>query len=115
MGLLDRVRCRYPLPDAAAQDLDYQSQSTPAQRLDRYEITPDGRLMHEVDNAPTGRYWEPTDFRGQLEIYAVLERPDEPRRWVCYLLWFRDGRVVDLQPGSGHLTILPSPPTAGKQ
>ena len=56
MGLFDRVRCRYPLPDPVAQDLEYQSKSTPAQYLHQYEITPDGErfffAMELVEGAP---------------------------------------------------------------
>jgi hypothetical protein len=114
MGLFDSVRCHYPLPDLDDQDLEYQSKTTPAQSLDRYVITPDGRLLHEAYDtrleetpaAPFGFYlhrenlrWEAVDFRGQLEIHTAVDLPDGRWRWCSYLLWFKGGRVADVQRG----------------
>jgi hypothetical protein len=121
MGLFDHVRCRYPLPDAECQDLAYQSKATPAQFMENYEITREGYLLHESFENGAERWpdmrstedpkWVRVEYRGELEIHTTLELPDQPRRWVSYRLWFRDGRVVDLQPGSAHLEALPDSPT----
>lgn len=48
MGMFDNVRCKYPLPVAGANDLEYQTKDTPAQFLDWYEIRKSGTLWHET-------------------------------------------------------------------
>ncbi len=121
MGLYDNVRCRYPLPDREAQDFQFQTKSTPAPYLDNYEITEDGRLLHEAydmqrEDAPgshngpfmprENRRWEPVPFCGQLEIHTFEEDPAGQLRWYTYLLWFKDGVVADLQRGPGHGRLL---------
>jgi hypothetical protein len=46
MGMYDTLRCKYPLPAEGANDLEYQTKSTPAQGLDEYEIREDGTLWY---------------------------------------------------------------------
>ncbi len=46
MGMFDYLKCKYPLPDASDNDLEYQTKDTPAQFLDNYEIRADGSLWH---------------------------------------------------------------------
>lgn len=46
MGMFDYLQCKYPLPNAGDNDLEYQTKDTPAQFLDRYEIRVDGSLRH---------------------------------------------------------------------
>jgi hypothetical protein len=46
MGMFDHLKCKYPLPDAGDNDLEYQTKDTPAQFLDNYEIRADGSLWH---------------------------------------------------------------------
>ena len=46
MGVYDYVKCEYSLPEGAPSE-GYQTKDTPAQFLDLYVITPDGRLLHE--------------------------------------------------------------------
>src|SRR5437899_5005427 len=116
MGLYDHVRCRYRLPDPEAQDLDFQTKSMPAPYLDNYEVTEDGRLVREArDSRPEDSLespleavthrdlrWQPVDFRGELEIHTFEEDPEGKMRWYSYLLWFKDGRLADLQRGPNH-------------
>ncbi|MFN0178969.1 MAG: hypothetical protein ACKVZ0_09220 [Gemmatimonadales bacterium] len=45
--MFDYLRCRYPLPDGFTDDLEYQTKDTPAQCLEHYSITEDGRLLHQ--------------------------------------------------------------------
>ncbi len=100
MGLYDRVECRYPLPDAEAQNLAYQSKSMPASYMDDYLVTAEGKLLKQVfadDADRENGQWEAVDFRGQMEIHTTLELPDQTLRWYSYLLWFRDGVVADVQ------------------
>jgi hypothetical protein len=117
MGVYDNVRCRYRLPDPEAQDFQFQTKSTLAPYLNDYEITENGRLLREVyderwedDPAlPWGSVlhrdnprWEPVDFRGQIEIHAIGDDATGKKRWYSYLIWFKNDRVADLQPGPGH-------------
>ena len=46
MGMYDYLACKYPLPHASDNDLEYQTKDTPAQFLDHYEIRADGSLWH---------------------------------------------------------------------
>jgi hypothetical protein len=112
MGMFDRVRCKYPLPDPDAQDLEFQSKTTPAQWLDDYIITQDGRLLHEAyeiradesEDSSRGGFmeridqrWETVDFSGPLEIHARGKSPEGETTWYAYWFWVKDGRVADLQ------------------
>jgi hypothetical protein len=122
MGLFDRVRCKYPLPDPEAQDLEYQTKSTFSPYLENYVITPEGRLLKEEydireESAPeapggfrllreNGR-WVQADFRGELEIHTTVPLPDGSLRWYSYLFWFKDNRVADLQRGTQWGQIIP--------
>ena len=47
MGLFDTVKCEYPLPDPAHQDLEFQTKDFEC-LLDHYRITRDGRLVREA-------------------------------------------------------------------
>lgn len=88
MGMFDYLKCKYPLPDAGANDLEYQTKDTPAQFLDHYEIRADGSLWHlaydiEDKSDPhaegfarwAGRIsyvnerWEPVPFTGEIRFY----------------------------------------------
>jgi hypothetical protein len=125
MGMFNHVRCTYPLPDPEAQDFDFQTKSLPEQMLDYYEITADGRLMHEAyqvrweenPTAPLGFYihrencrWEPDDFTGEMEIHQSYFRPDGSGVWYSYLFEFEKGQVVGMQHGHDHGMPLPSQP-----
>ena len=127
MGMFDHVRCNFPMPDKEANALNFQTKSMPISLLDDYEITADGRLLHEayetrhVDDpsSPFGFYmerinrrWEPADFRGELEIHACHDGV-----WYSYLFWFKNGRVADTQHGLEHGEPIPrmvTPVTANR-
>lgn len=47
MGMYDNLRCLYPLPVEGANAINFQTNDTPAQALDTYEIREDGTLWHE--------------------------------------------------------------------
>ncbi|KKN49359.1 hypothetical protein LCGC14_0643350 [marine sediment metagenome] len=110
MGMFDEVLCRYPLVGCPeVQECLFQSNDTPAQYLDLYEIREDGTLWHEAcdyryettDEAPLGFYihrenkrWEQVLFEGELEIHGGPEDGGE----YCFRFWFRDGRVRDFIP-----------------
>jgi len=52
MGMFDNLRCEYPLPDAAAQNFDFQTQSFDC-LLDDYVITKEGRLVKRPNPVST--------------------------------------------------------------
>ena len=122
MGLFNHVRCRYPLPDAEAQDLLFQTKSMLDLQLATYEVTPDGRLIQVeqggfdvaaeagqpsvASDSPPARP-DVANHRGELEIHTSAEQPDGSLRWYSYLLWFRDGRVADVQRGYDCGQLLP--------
>lgn len=77
MGLYDTLRCHYPLPVAGANDLEFQSKSTPAQLCDEYEIRADGSLWHrEYDQEDRS---DP-DAKGFARLIGMAARVNE--RWV---------------------------------
>ncbi|HZU37010.1 MAG TPA: hypothetical protein VFA18_13910 [Gemmataceae bacterium] len=125
MGLFTHVRCCYRLPDPEAQIFAFQTKSLPEQLLDDYEITVDGRLLHQAYNtrweentdAPLGCYlhhensrWEPVDFTDELEIHTSSGEPGRGDVWYSYLVEFDRGKVLGLQHGPNHGIPLPSPP-----
>ena len=92
MGMFDYLKCKYPLPDAGDNDLEYQTKDTPAQFLDNYEIRADGSLWHldyciEDRSDPNaeglarlvGRLsrvnerWEPVPFTGEIRFYCYVD------------------------------------------
>ncbi len=125
MGMFNHVCCRYHLPDPEAQNFAFQTKSLPEPLLDDYEITEDGRLLHQAYDtrweentaAPLGFFlhrencrWEPVDFTGELEIHTSSGQPGRGGVWYSYLVEFDKGKVVGLQHGPGHGILLPSPP-----
>jgi hypothetical protein len=91
MGMFDYLKCKYPLPNAGDNDLEYQTKDTPAQFLDHYEIRTDGTLWHldydiEDRSDPNaeglarwaGRLshvnerWEPVPFTGEIRFYHYI-------------------------------------------
>lgn len=109
MGTFDWLRCEYPLPDAAAQDLDFQSKDTPAQDYANYIITADGRLIEKdslVDLPPLplgSPAWGvmrrqatvdvDANFNGDLSFYAEGDSDE----WFEFCAVFRDGSVVEVR------------------
>lgn len=123
MGLFNYIRCRYVLPDPAAQDLMFQTKSMPDLRMATYEVTPEGMLVvrkalkdeaGDQKSEPLPRSLEyvagkPLPVCGELEIYTSAERTDGSRCWYSYRLAFRDGRVTEVQRGVDWGQILPLP------
>ena len=91
MGMFDYLKCKYPLPDAGDNDLEYQSKDTPAQFLDNYEICADGSLWHlgyDIENrsdpnaeglarlvgglSRVNERWEPVSFTGEIRFYCYV-------------------------------------------
>lgn len=101
MGMFDDIVCEYPLP-AGAPRTGYQTKDTPAQMLDTYTITADGRLLDEGGVAQE-------DFHGDLEFYYSNVSGSGPNGYITgdnkpYEAWnfvarFTNGRVTHLTGG----------------
>jgi hypothetical protein len=101
MGMFDDVVCDYPLPEGAPRT-GYQTKDTPAQMLDTYTITEDGRLVD--DGGATL-----DDFHGDLEFYAsnvsgcgpngYITSDGKPYEGWNFVARFTNGRVTRLTGG----------------
>jgi hypothetical protein len=111
MGLYDNVKCDYPLPwaEAAGFGFEWQTKSTDAPYMDRYEIRADGTLWHEQytirheddPKAPFGfwqcrdnPHWVRVNWNGEFEIHHLID----DHGWYQVQFWFRDGVVSDTIP-----------------
>ncbi len=112
MGLYDNIICKYPLPGNPVVR-EWQTKDTPAQYLETYVITEDGRLMHEeydtVDRSDpnaTGawrfigcmarenqRLVPVPDFRGCIEFYGGN---DSGQEWEFSVL-FDEGKLLSMK------------------
>jgi len=118
MGLFDTVRCEYPLPEPAHQDLEYQTNDLES-LLELYTITREGRLIrHERPwGGGPGRDLE-WPVHGDVRIYESLEATGGRRQWIEYVVRFTDGRVqsvrrAERREGVGPARhVRPSPPPA---
>jgi len=92
MGMFDNIRCYYPLPVDGASELSYQTQDTPAQRLDNYEIREDGSLWHQsvdYDEPPVLSPWVPClEFTGEIRFYNASGG------WIEWSAYFTRGHLV---------------------
>jgi hypothetical protein len=61
MGMFDYVRCKYPLPVAGANDLQFQTKDTPEQYMENYEIRENGTLWleyYDIEDRSDAAMWE---------------------------------------------------------
>ncbi len=129
MGLFDYIIPEYPLPNGHdPKGEEYQTKDTPAQMLDTYRLTREGRLEHELydtedrsdpnakgfarfaglaTRVPKG--WEEVPFHGDLTFYTsnvsgisnagVITSDDQPPVTREYVALFKDGQLIDLRGG----------------
>ncbi len=99
MGLFDTVHCEYPLPEAAHQDLEFQTKSLES-LLDTYTITRDGRLMRHARRRARPGLDRDVEWplHGDIRIYTSLRSPEGDRDWVEYVVRFTHGRVEWIRP-----------------
>jgi hypothetical protein len=96
MGVFDYIRCDFPLPDGFAGGVKFQTKDTPAQYLETYIITSDGRLLDE--------HGRDTQFHGDIAFYwsnvtgswgeLISTEGDAPPDGRDYLARFTDGRLA---------------------
>lgn len=119
MGMFDRIKCEYSLPDPLVQDEIFQTKSLDC-LLDDYTITSDGRLiLHEVRYEPVPAEerpfhgtdeWDknpflqligslrsvplgdtPLPYHGDIVFYTSLDA--DGREWFEYKARFTEGAL----------------------
>jgi len=93
VGMFDTLTCDYPLPDRAAQTIEFQTKSL-ACTLGRYVITSSGQLMQcawRDGHFVPDHAWP---FHGDVRIYGRLPAGRE----VEYIVRFTHGRVEWIRP-----------------
>jgi len=109
MGMFDyiRVECELPSEVPDIEKAEWQSKDTPAQYLDEYFLTPDGKLEHteydteieKTDEAPFGFYLHRRNcrrvfcnkFTGSIRFYAKL--PSGRFEFCAFVEW---GKVIKI-------------------
>lgn len=96
MGVFDYIRCDHPLPDGFDGRVTFQTKDTPAQFLETYTITSDGRLLDE--------HGRDTQFHGDIEFTwsnvtgswgkRISTEDDAPPDGRDYLARFTEGRLA---------------------
>ena len=113
MGMYDYINCEAPLDVEGMEGRQFQTKDTPAQFLDTYTITADGKLMHEeydlreeiTDKAPLGMFLhrdDPrtvhlSDFTGSICFYGFKQEGrgfSDSHGWVSFVALFDDGVLV---------------------
>lgn len=96
MGMFDTIYCKYPLPDARDQDLEFQTKDL-ERLLDTYTIAEDGRLLRRVCRRQAGSERDiEWPFHGDLHIYTSDFSRD--RAWIEYVVRFTQDRVEWIRP-----------------
>jgi hypothetical protein len=94
MGLFDEVRCEYPLPDPAHQNLLFQTKDL-EKGLEQYLITRRGRLVRTRSDWLTPRERrDACPIHQDLRIYDSVEVGPDEREWVEYVFRFTEGKVT---------------------
>lgn len=98
MGMFDTIRCKYPLPDARHQDLEFQTKDLEC-LLGEYTITRSGRLVWHARRGGWGGgpdrdiQWP---LHGDIRIYTSVKSEDPS--WVEYVVRFTHGQVEWIRP-----------------
>jgi hypothetical protein len=136
MGMFDCIQCEYPLPDNPPQWIidharngECQTKDTPAQFMETFTITADGRLIHHTvryESVPENErpYWntpewdkplgrvlgsiqsipdgdvELSDYHGDLRFYSYDE--NQQPRFYEYVARFTNGRLQHIKLIESH-------------
>lgn len=121
MGMFDDIRCDYPLPDPAHNQLSFQTKCL-ENVLDHYTITVEGRLLREAYDADwvaedpevyakkkaegkftlggyinrTNIHMEDTNYHGFVTFYDNVRVAGKEAEWVQYKAKFTDGKLVEV-------------------
>lgn len=75
MGMFDYVKCECPLPEGVPEwvkpDIEFQTKDTPAQYMEIYVITAEGRLIHQsvkYETVPENErpYWGKPEWKSDF-------------------------------------------------
>lgn len=107
MGMFDDITFRYRMPDGFDGD-DYQSKDLDCS-MDRYEVTPDGKLVRTYSSGYPDDIPQPLgDVRheGVLNIYTSVGR-----KWHEYDLVFKSGTLISIRCNQTDSELLFEPRT----
>ena len=96
MGMFDKLRCEYPLPDAEMQDEQFQTKDF-YRLLENYLITKAGRLIHDSS------YWGKMEvpYTGDLRFYTSKgSQQDNTFEWFEYRADFQAGQLRSVKRAS---------------
>lgn len=106
MGMFDNITCKYPLPVEGFADRVFQTQDTPRQFLDTYEIREDGTLWHEeydLDFTNAGnisrinKQMVPESFTGEIRFYDFMTGNYTDDGWIEFAANFIDGKLTNIR------------------
>lgn len=66
MGMYDTFNMKVMMPDCSIYDEDFESKDLDC-NLDRYVVTPDGRLMRQGED-----HYEPHQLTGEVYMYGPI-------------------------------------------
>ena len=116
MGMFDELTCKYPLPVAGTNNLQYQTKSLDCE-LDNFEIREDGSLWREAyevedrsdPNAEglmrlvgcmtrINEHWIEWPHTGEVRFYTALGEREKSGSsgWIEYVAYFVDGKLKEL-------------------
>jgi len=99
MGMFDNVVCKYPLPDAGANSIRFQTKDLEC-ALWKYTITKEGRLLqqsHELEGLHKKAGSEKLvdmNYHGLLRFYGSNTKESE---WFEYTAKFTAGTLVSIE------------------
>jgi hypothetical protein len=112
MGMFDRIICEYPLPDAGANAIPFQTKDLECQ-LRTYRITESGRLLAKNYMCQNADTWDDTKYHGILRFYGDKHsgqlrcinintgedslHPGPDPEWFEYVGKFTDGTLVEVK------------------
>jgi len=115
MGMYDTLRCTYPLPNAAASEIEFQTKSLDC-ALDEYEIRADGTLWrqdYDIEDRSNpdlpgllaiagiatrvNQRWSPTDYTGEVRFWHWSEgKKDGQARSCTFSAYFFEGHLREI-------------------
>ncbi len=112
MGLFDTVRCKYPLPNPAHQDMEFQTKDLDC-LLHRYTITCDGKLMRHPYSGGKGPERDVEwPIHGDIRMYG--SDPKNKKEFVEYTVRFTHGCVESIRRYDSSERLVDEPPVEDK-
>lgn len=103
MGMFDRLKCSYPLPDEEVQDEYFQTKDLENGLLE-YEIVEGGWLFKTRDFAEDDswdtvelEYPEIVRYTGCINFYTFLNHHQIRNTWYEYQAYFVNGKLKNIE------------------